>query len=44
MLITDIDIRRKTMLLLPPCVVRTLKTKPSALDRYLMGDTFRKSY
>lgn len=44
MLITDIDIRRKTMLLLPLCVVRTLKTKPSALERYLMGDTFRKSY
>lgn len=41
-LIADTDIRRKTVLLLPPHVART--PKPSALDRYLMGDTFRKSH
>lgn len=38
--ITDTDIRRKMVLVLPPRVVSTLRTESSALDRYLMGDAF----
>lgn len=41
MLITDTDFRRKVVLLLPPCVVSTLKTESGALQRYLMADAFR---
>lgn len=44
MLITDTDIRRKMVLLLPPRVVSTLKKEFGALDRYLIGDAFRKSH
>lgn len=44
MLITDTDIRRKMVLFLPPRVVSTLKKEFGALDRYLIGDAFRKSH
>lgn len=44
MLITDIDIRRKMVLLLSPCVVSNLKKKFGALDMCLLGDAFRNRH
>lgn len=44
MIITDIDIRRKMVLLLSPCVVSTLKKKFGALGRCLLGDAFRNRH
>lgn len=44
MLITDTDIRRKMVLLLPPRVVSSLKKEFGALGRYLMEGAFTNSH
>lgn len=42
--IGDTGTRREMVLLLPPYVISTLKTESRALNRYVMGDTFRNSH